>query len=341
MSRAARLNVPHGRYFVIDEFRASEVLVGAPGRLHTEAQLRELAAHRAQYEALLSYTVARWCARVHTHCWLPRCALLEVQIGWAPLERVMHSVRAPFSRYFRATTGSSDPLYAGRYKAWLLEPGCVLDLRRDICWRPVRAGLCRHPTEYPHMTNYCAVNGAVPPFLAKSDVLAWLQQRQHHPRGQLLELLSTAPSPEFASIASGSPHDRRIIGHTVFVRKVHREQRPSPPAVDLDTVTAWSQRTLANRVSALPCTPGSTQNLSQALAAWLASCTGGASVSAVASRLPHLDRSRLERAIARYLQVIPDLFSERTLRRFVDDTWSRRTTPHTGAPTSPASTQGL
>lgn len=318
MPRPKRLHVPGGRYFVIDDFHAGEVLVAAPDRQHTEAELRELAAHRAQYEAQLSYALTRWCARVHAHCWLPGRALLELQIGWAPLEHVMHSLRGPFSRYFRKNTGSSEPVYAGRYKAWLLEPGCTLDLRRDICWRPVWAGLCRHPTEYLHTTIHYAHAASAPPFLARSQLLAWFQQRQHHPPGRLLSFLAAAPGPEFSAFLSGSPYDRRIIGHPDFVRKIHREgPRPLPPASP-PSIIAWARNVIERSAVPIPKSfADPLPTLMPALTAWLASSSGMTSVSTAAAWFPRCERSQLERAIDHCQQVRPDLFNERVLRQFV------------------------
>ncbi|MDE2449397.1 MAG: hypothetical protein KGO22_10530, partial [Gammaproteobacteria bacterium] len=294
MSRPERLHVPRGRYFVVDEFRASEVLAPAADRTHTEAQLRDLATHRAQYEAQLAYAITRWCARVHTHCWLPGCALFEVQVGWAPLEHIMHSLRGPFSRYMRKATASACSVYAGRYRAWLLDPACTLDLRRDLCWRPVRAGLCKDPTEYRNTTIHCAFNGPTPPFLARSDVLAWLQQRQHHPRAQLMSFLSAAPSPGFAALASGSPHDRRVIGDLSFVRKIHCDERRPPALLDPRHVIEWARLLIEREDTTLmKGSPGPPPTLLSALAAWLVSCVGTASVSALATQLPTVDRSQL------------------------------------------------
>ncbi|MGB6489677.1 MAG: hypothetical protein WBE91_22635 [Steroidobacteraceae bacterium] len=318
MSRPERLHVPGGRYFVVDRFRASEVLVGTADRAHSEAELRRFAAHRVQYEVQLAYAITRWSARVNTHCWLPGCALLEIQIGWAPLEHVMHSLRGPFSRYLRKSTGLPEPVYAGRYAAWLIEPRCTLDLRRDICWRPVRAGLCRHPTEYPHTTIHYALNGSTPRFLAHSRLLAWFQQRQQHPRTQLLNFLSTAPTPEFTALLSGSPHDRRIIGHTSFVRRMHRQEAYPAPAVHPQSVIQWVRLLVSHRATtlakaSLPSTPA----LISALTAWMVSCSGIASVSNVTTWFHPCDRSRLERAIDHYLQIRPDLFNNHTLSQFV------------------------
>lgn len=318
MSRPERLHVPGGRYFVIDEFRASEVLVAAPNRPHGDAELRAIAARRARYEVQLAYATARWCARVHAHCWLPGCALLEVQIGRAPLEHVMHSLRGGFSRYFRRSTGLAEPVYAHRYHAWLVEPDCTLDLRRDICWRPVRAGLCKHPTEYPYTTIHYALDGSPPAFLARSHLLAWFEQRQHHPRAQLLSFLAAPPNPEFAALLSGSRQDRRIIGHPNFVRKTHRQERRPRLAAPPEAIIGWARLLVASRASASPEDPmKSMRDLVAAVTAWSVSRIGIGSVSTVATWFHPRDRSHLERAIDHYMQARPDLFSDCTLRQLV------------------------
>jgi len=317
MSRPERLHVAGGRYFVVDSFRASEVLVPAPDRSHSEAELSRLAANRVQYEAQLAYAITRWPGRVNTHCWLPHCALLEIEIGWAPLEHVMHSLRGPFSRYLRSS-GLPEPVYAGRYAAWLVEPLYTLDLRRHICSLPARVGLCKQPTEYPHTTIHYALNGSTPEFLARSRLLAWFQQRQHHPRTQLLSFFSTAPTPEFTALLSGSPHDRRIIGRANFVRKMHRAQAPPVPAPHPQSVIQWTQLLVTKEAATLPEEPlSSTPALVSALTAWTVSCSGLASVSTVATWFHPCDRSRLERAIDHYVRIRPDLFCRHTLDRFV------------------------
>lgn len=318
MSRPERLHVPGGRYFVVDSFRASEVLVPAPDRTHSEAEVRKLAANRVQYEAQLAYAITRWSARVNTHCWLPGCALLEIEIGWAPLEHVMHSLRGPFSRYLRKSAGLPEAVYTGRYATWLVEPRCTLDLCRTICWRPVQAGLCKHPTEYPHTTIHYALNGSIPPFLARSRLLAWFQQRQHHPRTQLLSFLSGTPAPEFTALLSGSPHDRRIIGHLNFVRRMHRKGTHTAPAVQPRSIIQWARLLVTQGDTTVSETSlPTTTALVSALTAWMASCSGIASVSTVATWFQRCDRSRLERAIDHYLQIRPDLFSNHTLSQFL------------------------
>lgn len=329
MSRPERLHVPGGRYFVVDRFHAGEVLVAAADRTHTEAELRKLTVHRVRYEVQLAYAITRWSACVNTYCWLPDCALLEIQIGWAPLEHIMHSLRGPFSRYLRKSADLLEPVYAGRYRAWLVEPRCTLDLRRDICWRPVRAGLCKHPTEYPHTTIHHALNGSIPQFLARSRLLAWFQQRQHHSRTRLLGFLSAQPSPEFTALLSGSPHDRRIIGHTDFVRKIHRKGVRSAPDVLPQSAIQWARLLVTQGATTPPeASLPSTSALVAALTAWMVSCSGIASVSTVATWFHPCDRSSLERAIDHYLQIRPDLFSSYTLRQFVNYV-SRRRIPGT------------
>lgn len=120
MSRPGRLHIAGGRYFVVDEFQAQEVLVAKPDLSHSEAELRQIALNRSRYESQVAYAAKRWCVVVCTHCWLPDRALLELQIARAPLEDFMHSLRQPFSHYLHRGAALSGTTYANRYRAWLL-----------------------------------------------------------------------------------------------------------------------------------------------------------------------------------------------------------------------------
>ncbi len=204
MSRPERLHVPGGRYFVVDSFHASEVLVAAPGRMHSEAELRQLAAHRIQYELQLAYAITTMVSA-------RRYPLLAAKLRAArdpDRQGTARTRHAQPARPFLALSSQVRRSSPSPYTPAATAPGwssleCTVDLWRDICWRPVRAGLCKHPTEYPHTTIHYALNGSTPRFLARSRVLAWFQQRQHHPRTQLLSFFSAAPTPEFTALLVG------------------------------------------------------------------------------------------------------------------------------------------
>ena len=313
MPRRQRIHVPKGTYFVVDAFRANEMLVAAPVGGHTDADLRRFGEYRAQYEAQLSYATTRWCAHVHLHCWLPGTALLEVQIAWAPLECIMRSLRQPYTHFIHKRAGLSGDVYAGRYRAWLLEPRWIPDLRRNILWRPVRAGLCGNPLDYPHTTLNCRCN-----LCSRSHFQTWLKDQGIVTRSALTQFLSAPPTANFPSLLRGSPYDRRIIGSPDFVRRARRAHKraslSAPPTLVIDWVASLLK--IPPRSILYP-RARSPSDLPRSLIAWLTSSTNTASTSAVAKWFADTDRLQLHRGIDRYLSNRPDLFREETLQQFV------------------------
>lgn len=312
MSRPERLHIAGGRYFVIDEFQRDEVLVAKPDPPHSEAALRQIALNRSRYESQVAYAAKRWCVIVCTHCWLPDRALLELQIARAPLEDFMHSLRQPFSHYLHRGAALSGTAYASRYRAWLVDPRYIADLRRDILWRPVRAGLCTHPLDYPYATLNCAC--AV---CSRSPFSDWATQQGLTDRQRLAQYLLTPPRAEFSRVLRGSPHDRRIIGAPDFVRRARRSNaghRLSAPRVP---VIQWVSDLL--KIPLRPEEHDAQDYLSdcaRALIAWLVSCSGSGTVSMVARWFTHFDRAHLQRTVDKQLRLRPDLFSKATLDQF-------------------------
>lgn len=312
MPRPERLHIASGHYFVVDEFQSDEVLVAKPNLPHSDADLRRIALNRARYETQVSYAARRWCVAVCVHCWLPDRALLELQIARAPLEDFMHSLRQPYSHYLHHRAGLSGPPYANRYRAWLVDPRYIADLRRDILWRPVRAGLCPDPLAYPYVTPNCAC--AV---CSRSPFSDWARQQGLADRQRMAQFLVAPPRAEFSRVLRGSPYDRRIIGNSDFVRRARRSHAGRHPCAPQRPVIQWVCDLLKIPASpAMHDSPDSISESAQALVAWLVSCSGCGTVSTVARWFPHCDRAHLQRSIDKHLRLRPALFSKPTLDQF-------------------------
>lgn len=312
MSRPERLHIAGGHYFVVDEFQSDEVLVAKSNLPHSDADLRRIALNRARYETQVSYAARRWCVTVCIHCWLPNRALLELQVAKAPLEDFMHSLRQPYSHYLHHRAGLSGPPYANRYRAWLVDPRYIADLRRDILWRPVRAGLCADPLAYPYVTPNCACN-----VCTHSSFSDWARQQGLADRQRMAQFLLTPPRGEFSRVLRGSPHDRRIIGNSDFVRRARRSHAGRHLCAPQHPVIQWVSDLLkvpASRVTHRP--RDSISESAQALVAWLVSCSGSGTVTTVSTWFPHCDRARLQRSVDNQLRLRPDLLSKTTLDQF-------------------------
>lgn len=313
MPRAERLRVPGGHYFVIDEFEGEEVLVARADRAHSEEELRQIAVNRRKYESLLAYAARRWCAIVCLHCWLPDRALLELQMAHAPLEGFMHSLRQPFAHFLHRCPAQGGRAYAGRYRAWLVDPRCAADLRRDILWRPVRRGLCRDPLDYRYTTLNCACD-----VCSQSPLLSWLSQQRLDTRQRLTDFLRAPSRADFSRVLRGSPRDRRIIGYPEFVSRVQRTQGSSPARAAASRVIPWVAELLQLRADEiLRAARDPRADRARALIAWLVTCSGAGSVSGVSSWFEVCERARLQRRIDHFLRSEPQLFSRATVDQFI------------------------
>ena len=319
MARQGRLHVPHATYFVVDRFDPRlDILAPGPSLHPAPDGLREIAESRRRFESLLGYLLHRWCASVHAYCWLPRTALLLLRIGEPALERIMHTLRGRYSQYLRASGRSAGCAYRGRYGALMIDPeDYLLDVARHIFWSPVHAGLCKAPLGYEHSSARTGLGERDPAGLCDDTIHHALQQRGQLSRLGFARFLTAAPTPGFLRLlAHGSRLDRRIAGSSAFVREARRRAARPPPAVSRDAIVSWAARRLSIDASQITAASRHARSVEgRALVAWLATCSGTATLTEVA-RWFDCDPSTLHRALDRYASAHPTVFSGPAVAEF-------------------------
>ncbi len=323
MARQKRLHVPHGTYYVIDQFApGSEILAGDLGRAHTDTELERIAARRQQFEIQLSSVIQRWGAHVDAHCWLPDAALLVLHISLPTLECIMHSLHGSYSHYLHTVAEIGGRPYPERYRALLLDPKrYLLDFARHVLTTPVRAGLSQTPLSYPYSSTSVWLGTEPATFVAHSRIPDAIADRGPSARVALEKFLGEHPEPGFpALLRHGSSADSRIAGDAAFVRAVHRQSRRARQLICLDHALRWAADVLGFGIAVLTdCKRSRAKALTHALAAWLITCSGAASLSATARSIP-CRKSTLHTNIERNSQSRPDLFNEATLARYIAST---------------------
>jgi hypothetical protein len=322
MARQKRLHVPHATYYVVDRFTPGlEILVAHPGRNHAPNESERIAANRRQFEDLLSATAQRWGAHVDAYCWLPDAALLILQVSLASLECVMHSLHGAYSHYLHTTAGIDGRSYPGRYRALLVDPDVyLLDFCRHLTMAAVRLCLSKSPLAYPHSSVNAWVGGARPKFLAHSRVPEALARRGMATRPGIERFLAEHHEPGFlALLRHGSPEDRRIAGDAEFVREVRRLSELVQRRTDgVDSALRWVVDMLKIDPNVVTSRKRSHEKaLTRALAAWLITSSGAASLSETARDVA-CGKATLHEGIDRYSLLRPDLFNETTLTRYVE-----------------------
>jgi putative transposase len=136
MPRRPRIHVPGGLYHAI--LRGN----------HREAIFHRPADYQAFEELVASY-LERYEARLHAYCWMPNHVHLAVQVGRAPLGRLMQAVASVYARRKQRCVPTTGHLFERRYRAKLVQfDAYLLALVRYIHCNPVRAGLVSDPSEY-------------------------------------------------------------------------------------------------------------------------------------------------------------------------------------------------
>ncbi len=314
-----RLHVDRGFYFVRDEFRGDlDVLVADPGREHSVDRLEQIRADRFHYCELLEYIRIRWLARIHAHCFLPDGALLLIQVRYAPLGWIMHSLRSSFSHYLTDQRQVRRP-YPSRYQSLLIdEREFFWDVVRYVLEQPVTRHLCNEPLRCEYSSIGALLGEPGPAFLAESALLSATRRGRPESQRDVLKFLREGPQPGFtALIRRGSRSDARILGRSDFVRQIRArasapQRHPSP-----EHMVEWVAGRMGLASSEIRHRSHHAAAVTaRAMLAWLASCAGFAPVSQVAHWLPASERSSLERGLRSQAAAHPELFSEAILEEF-------------------------
>lgn len=96
---------------------------------------------RCRMYLFLQYAVEKFGCLIHGFCFMTNHIHLIVQVGAAPLSRVMQNVSLRYTKWINSTQGRTGHLFQGRYKALLIDADAyLLELVRYIHLNPVRAG---------------------------------------------------------------------------------------------------------------------------------------------------------------------------------------------------------
>jgi len=88
---------------------------------------------------------------IHAYVWMTNhIHLLATPLFENSVSKVFQSVGRKYVQYFNFTYKRSGTLWEGRYRATIVDSErYLLTVMRYIELNPVRAGMCKHPSEYP------------------------------------------------------------------------------------------------------------------------------------------------------------------------------------------------
>lgn len=123
---------------------------------------------RALFLKVLEQTVKRYHWLCHAYCLMSNHYHLLIETPAANLSRGMRHLNGVYTQSFHRAHRRMGHIFQGRFKAILIEKEShLLELARYIVLNPVRAGMAKHPGDWPWSSYRATAGEAQPlPFLS-------------------------------------------------------------------------------------------------------------------------------------------------------------------------------
>ncbi len=229
MSRYARIYFPGGLYHLISKCVDNQPLL-------------RLKKHREYYLQLLSESLQKTDARVLAYCILPKQVHLVVRAGWEPLERLMKPINTGYACWLNNRDDTREgAVFAGRYKAILLEDNYIFDLVRYVHNAPVRLRKVKQARESDWSSHRAYLGDAeTPDWLDIETVLSQVNPKIGWARRQFAQFVDDTADEGRRRDLEGSKSDEMsrayrtvlaehlkidgpIVGSEEFVEMVYKE----------------------------------------------------------------------------------------------------------------------
>ena len=93
--------------------------------------------------------------RLYAYCIMGNHIHLLIQTGSVPLEKIFKHIGSAFVYWYNCKYERVGHLFQDRYRSEaVLNEQYYLTVLRYILRNPVKAGICRHPAEYPYSSGY-------------------------------------------------------------------------------------------------------------------------------------------------------------------------------------------
>jgi putative transposase len=134
---------------------------------------------RVRYLARLAFYREKFGFQLLAYCLMDNHVHLAVEMGKAPLSRIMAGVQSSYTQYFNRRHERCGHLFQGRYKAFLVEEDpYALALLRYIHENPVGARVVERPESYEWSSDRYYRRGRGPEWLDLDRLLSMLGKRR-------------------------------------------------------------------------------------------------------------------------------------------------------------------
>jgi len=218
MARPPRIEYSGAYYHVIDRGIERRTIFAIP----------------ADYERFLALCAAlreRFKVDILAYCVLPNHYHLLLRTSLANLSRFMKELNGDYSKYYNIRCGRIGPLFAGRYKALLIQDDAyALAVSRYIHLNPVKAGLAEHPQQYEWSSYREYLGKGTPGIADTSHLLAYFHGKYEERIRQLRKFTTDEDTPDYSP---ASAKGGVVVGSEAFMDWLRKEKIPRvrPPAM--------------------------------------------------------------------------------------------------------------
>lgn len=179
-------------------------------------------ADRQILNEIVAEVIERFEARVHAYCYMSNHIHALIQVGDAPLGRLMLRIAGRYARTIQAKLHTTGHLFEKRYHSILVDADAyLLQLLRYIHLNPVRARMVASPDQYPWSSHLAYLGQGEEPWITTAVALAMF----HTDRQQAVEayrrfVLDNRDARHRSPFTECNPSDRRILGSDDFASRL-------------------------------------------------------------------------------------------------------------------------
>lgn len=209
MARHARLRLPGFPFHVVHRGVDRNVCFRSPEDFRL-------------YVALLQEFAPQLACALHAYVLMPNHIHLLITPATADgLSQCMKDVAQRYSQYVNRHWRRTGPLWEGRFKSCLVDSGrYALNCYRYIERNPVRAGMVRHPAEYPWSSFRANAYGLPSPVIAEHEAYRSLGDDESSRRLAYRELFDLDECVEEVEEIRAALRSGSAYGSDAFIAKL-------------------------------------------------------------------------------------------------------------------------
>ncbi|MDO6461626.1 transposase [Granulosicoccaceae sp. 1_MG-2023] len=189
---------------------------------------------RRQWEALVAEGCQRFGHKIHGYAWLKDRAHFVIEVGDAPLSKIMQNLSFRYTRYFNKAHDRNGPLFHGRYKAILIDPDKYLaELVRYIHVEPLRAGTTKKIDDFKWSGHLAYLGEQETPWLTTERVLGGMAKTTKTAIKRYTAFFKDGLKEEYRQDLMQGNEGGRLLGDEDFIKKALKPVKKAPKPATL------------------------------------------------------------------------------------------------------------